>query len=89
MPAELDTRDRRLLIVAGMVLAALLIAGAVMSTTPPDPLPPLGPGPVTVSAQFNETVTDWPRPPCARIEPELEKPIAAKNHASPPAPAPP
>jgi hypothetical protein len=31
MPAALDTRDRRLLIVAGMVLAALLIAGAVIS----------------------------------------------------------
>jgi hypothetical protein len=31
MPAALDTRDRRLLIVAGMVLAALLIAGAVVS----------------------------------------------------------
>jgi len=31
MPAALDSRDRRLLIVAGMVLAALLIAGAVVS----------------------------------------------------------
>jgi hypothetical protein len=31
MPVALDTRDRRLLIVAGMVLAALLIAGAVVS----------------------------------------------------------
>ena len=31
MPAALDTRDRRLLIVAGMVLAALLIAGAVIA----------------------------------------------------------
>jgi hypothetical protein len=31
MPAALDARDRRLLIVAGLVLAALLLAGAVIS----------------------------------------------------------